>query len=113
MAGSIPMIMSGLAPSRGISRGAVRDIPNSAAVSGRNATPARSGLKPMTFCRNWVRKKNTPNIPAISSSRAAKEPDRLASANSRSGVIGWRTRDSMTRKPASRTAAAPNAASVR
>ena len=28
-------------------------------------------------------------------------------------VIGWRTRDSMARKPASRTAAAPNAASVR
>ena len=29
-----------------------------------------------------------PNIPATSSSRAANEPDRLASANSRRGVIG-------------------------
>ncbi len=52
MAGSIPAIISGFAPSRGISLGASRDTPNSAKVIGRNATPARSGLKPMIFCRN-------------------------------------------------------------
>ena len=74
--------------------------------------PAVSGLKPSTSCRNWVRKKNIPNMPATSSSRATKEPDRPASANSRSGVIGSAARVSITRKAASSTAAAPNEASV-
>jgi hypothetical protein len=113
MAGSSPATISGLTPSRGISLGARRDDANRASVIGRKATPARSGLKPMTFCRNWVRKKNTPNIPAIRNSRAMNEPDLLMSANRRSGVIGCLARVSVTTNRAISTAAAPNATSPR
>ena len=95
-----------------MSLGASRDTANSATVIGRNATPARSGLKPMIVCRNWVRKKNIPNMPAMSSSRAMNEPARLTSVNRRIGVIGCRARVSMTTNRVSRTAAVPNAASV-
>ena len=95
-----------------MSLGASRDTANSATVIGRNATPARSGLKPMIFCRNWVRKKNIPNMPAMSSSRAMNEPARLTSVNRRIGVIGCRARVSVTTNRVSRTAAVPNAASV-
>ena len=70
IAGTIPAIIRVLGPTRPMSRGAPRDTPNSMAVIGRNAIPARSGLNPRTSCRNWVRKKNIPNIPATSSSRA-------------------------------------------
>jgi hypothetical protein len=37
---------------------------------GRNANPAASGLNPRMSWTNWVRKKNIPNIPATSRSRA-------------------------------------------
>lgn len=47
-----------------------------------------------------------PSIPATSSSRAANEPDRPASANSRSGVIGCAARASVTRNAASSATAA-------
>ena len=77
-------------------------------VIGRNATPAKIGLKPSTSWMNWVRKKNIPIMPATSSSRATKEPDRLLSANSRSGVIGCAARVSFNRKSASSAAAATN-----
>ena len=102
MTGSIAAIIRGFAPSRGMSLGASRDAANSATVIGRNATPARSGLNPIIFCRNWVRKKNIPNMPATSSSRAANEPTRLTSANRRIGVIGWRARVSVTANRVSR-----------
>ncbi len=59
-----------------------------------------------------MRKKNIPNIPATSSSRAANEPDLLASANSRRGVIGWEARVSVTTNAASSTMATPNDASA-
>jgi len=88
IAGTIPAIISGFGPSSGMSLGANRDAANSATVIGRNATPARSGLRPMIFCRNRVRKKNIPNMPAMSSSRAMNEPARLTSVNRRIGVIG-------------------------
>src|SRR5690348_14138655 len=112
MAGTIPVIISGFGPSSGMSLGAALDAANSAMVSGRNATPARSGLNPMTLCRNWVRKKNIPNMPAMSSSREMNEPARLTSVNRRIGVIGCRARVSVITNPASRTAARPNATSA-
>jgi len=112
MTGIMPAIISGFGPKRGTRRGVRRETPNKLIVIGGNATPAFSGLKPSTSCRNWVRKKNIPIMPATSSSRAANEPDRLASANSRSGVIGCEARDSLSRKPASSTTAAPNEASA-
>ena len=68
--GSRPATMSGLAPNRASSRGDRRDTANSAAVIGRNENPACSGLKPRMSWTNWVRKKNIPNMPATSSSRA-------------------------------------------
>ncbi len=61
--GIMPISMSRCPPKRGISRGASRDTPNSRSVIGRNATPASSGRKPSTSWRNWVRKKNMPNMP--------------------------------------------------
>lgn len=54
--GSIPAISIRFGPATGISRGAARETKNSAMVIGRNATPVRSGEKPSTSCRNWVRK---------------------------------------------------------
>ena len=68
------------------------------------------GLKPSTSWRNWVRKKNIPIMPATSSSRATNEPDRLTSANSRSGVIGCGARRSLSRKTASSAKAITNEA---
>ena len=65
------MIISRLGPKAGSSLGTARDTPNSVSVIGRNATPARSGLKPSTSCRNWVTKKNMPNMPATTNTRAA------------------------------------------
>jgi len=67
--------------------------------------PVVSAPKPRTSCRNWVRKKNMPNMPATSSSRATNEPDLPGSANSRSGVIGCCARVSLTTKATSSTAA--------
>ncbi len=55
-----PPTISRFPPTRGISRGTMRTIANSAMVIGRNAIPAWSGLYPRTPCRNWVRKKNMP-----------------------------------------------------
>ena len=106
--GSMPAIISGFGPNRGISRGAARETANRVTVIGRNATPAMIGLKPSTSWMNWVRKKNIPIIPATSSSRATKEPDRLTSANSRSGVIGCAARVSLSRNSASSAAATTN-----
>jgi hypothetical protein len=59
-----------------------------------------------------VRKKNIPNMPATSSSLARKDPDLLRSANSRSGVMGWRARVSVSRNSASSAAATANAPSA-
>src|SRR5215469_11223579 len=69
--GSSPATISGLGLNRVTRRGASRDMANSAAVIGTKAKPARNGSQPSTSCTNWVRKKNDPNIPATSSSRAA------------------------------------------
>ena len=60
-----------------------------------------------------MRKKNIPNMPATTSSRAANEPERARSANSRSGVIGCAARVSFSTNAASSTAATANAASAR
>ena len=51
-----------------------------------------------------------PNIPATTSSRAANEPERARSANSRSGVIGCAARVSFSTNVTSSTAATANAA---
>jgi len=108
--GSIPAIISRCGPNTGSSLGTKRETANSAIVIGKKAMPAWIGLNPRTSCRNWVRKKNIPNMPATSSSRATKDPDRPTSANSRSGVIGSCARVSIARNAASSTAAAPNEA---
>src|SRR5260370_28086078 len=54
--GSIPAIISGFAPSRGISLGASPDAANSATVIGRNATPPPGRLKPMLLSRKLGRR---------------------------------------------------------
>ncbi len=68
--GSSPAIISGFGPNLATILGASREVANSAAVIGTKATPAASGVKPSTSWTNWVRKKNDPNMPATSSSRA-------------------------------------------
>ena len=68
---TIPVIITGRAPSRSTSHRADScDDANTATVIGRNANPVSRSLYPSTPRRNWVRKKNIPNIPATSSSRA-------------------------------------------
>ena len=49
-----------------------------------------------------------PNMPATSSSRATNDPERLALANSRSGVIGCGARRSFSTNATSSTAATTN-----
>jgi len=55
-----PIVMNGRVPNRPTSRATTCAVMMMAAVNGRNATPATSGLKPRMFCTNCVRKKNTP-----------------------------------------------------
>jgi hypothetical protein len=64
MTGSVPATVSGPGAKRPSRRAESRETAKTMTVMGRNATPARSGLKPRMSCRNWVRKKNIPNMPA-------------------------------------------------
>jgi len=107
-----PVTMSGLAPKRGSNLGTVRTHANIVTVIGRNAAPVRSGPNPSTFWRNWVRKKNIPNMVADSSSMFRYAPQRLRSANSRSGITGCRARISIATNTASSTAAVTMASRV-
>ncbi len=83
-----------------------------AALIGRNAKPARSGLKPRISCTNRVMKKKMLNIAAATQSISPYAPERLRSRNRCSGVIGCGTRRSLTRNAASSTTARLNAVSV-
>ena len=65
-----PASSTAVLPKRAIRRGTTRPIVNITAVIGRKASPAWSGLKPFTPCRNWVRKKNVENMPPTTSNRA-------------------------------------------
>ncbi len=99
-----PAIISRMLPTRGAIRGTTCTIPNIATVIGRNASPAASGLKPSAPCRYWVRKKNIPNMPLTSRTRAMYAPERSRLTNSRSGVMGCSARTSVKTKAASRAA---------
>src|SRR6266568_5943885 len=112
MTSTRPATIIGAARTRPSTRAASRDTAKSRRVMGRNAAPARSGLKPRTSCRNWVAKKNMPNMPPTSSSRATYDAERWVSANRRSGVTGWAACVSAARNTASATSATARAASV-
>ncbi|CAO0829284.1 hypothetical protein SMICM17S_07546 [Streptomyces microflavus] len=63
-ASSAPVTMKGFGTRRGSSWEAKPAPTAMMALTGRKASPARSGLKPSTFCTKSVRKKNIPNIAA-------------------------------------------------
>ena len=81
-------------------------------LNGRNAKPALSGLKPITFWMNRLRKKNIANMAAGSSIMATKLAARVRFMKTRNGSSGCSTRDSTTKNSTSMTAAATRLAIV-
>ena len=56
---------------RPVARDVTAAAANAAAVTGRNAKPACSGLSPLTPCRYWVMKKKKLTRTALNRKRAA------------------------------------------
>ncbi len=58
----MPAAITGRAPNRAVSREARRETSIMHTASGRKATPAVSGLMPLTYCRYWALVKKSANI---------------------------------------------------
>ncbi len=92
-------------PSRGMSRGTMREMVKIERVIGRKAMPVTTGLKPITRWRNCVRKKKLPYIAATVKTTLQNALTRLRLASKCKGMMGCSCRVSISTKVARMAAA--------